>query len=110
MQQPGGTWSEIDVLDVLHRAGVTGAYWPGNAAVGPLGVAVVMTEARDGDDAHRYLVTTTDGNDVSVIDLGNLLAGGYPAEVRVTADAITVAVQSGGEHPTTKLLVGTPPR
>jgi hypothetical protein len=60
-------------------------------------------------------VTTTDGNDVSVIDLQNLIGDGYPGDVRVTADAITISLSIEGtgiegKGQPTKLLVGTPPR
>jgi hypothetical protein len=48
MQQPGGTWTEIGLTDLLHRAGAAGDYYLSSAGVGPLGVAAVLIENHDG--------------------------------------------------------------
>jgi hypothetical protein len=110
MEQPDGSWSEFGAVDLLHRAGIDGDFYQsGTAAVGPLGAAVVMTRAQDDRSAESYLVTSADGIEASVIPLAPLVAEGYPSDVRVTADAITVTIVGERLGPV-ELVVGTPKR
>jgi hypothetical protein len=111
MEQSDGTWSEFGVTDLVRRAGVEEEFYPsGTAAVGPLGVAVLVTSQRGEEPPRSYLVTTADGIEASVIDLAPLVADGYPADVRVTADAITVSFTSATIDGPLRLVVGTPRR
>ena len=111
MEQTDGSWSEFGVTDLLHRAGLDGEFYPAGApAVGPLGVAVVVSEQRGDDTQRSYLVTTSDGIEASVIELAPLLDGGYPGDVQVTADAITVTVTGPAANGPVRLVVGTPRR
>jgi len=112
VQQRGGAWDEIRLTDLLHQAGVTGDYSPSSAAVGPLAVAVVMSEYGVDGGAHHYLVTTTDGIEASVTDLSPFVGDGdgYPGDVRVSADAITVTVAGSTPQSALRLVVGTPSR
>lgn len=111
MEQPDGTWSDFEVNDLLRRAGLEGEFYPSSAAaVGPLGVALVVSEQRSDDTQRSYLVTTADGIEASIIDLNPLLEGGYPGDVRVGADAISVTVSGPAMNGPVRLVVGTPKR
>ena len=111
MEQPDGTWSEFGVNDLLHRAGLEGEFYPSaTTAVGPLGVAIVVTENRSDETQRSYLVTSADGIEASVTELAPYLDGGYPSDVKVTADAITVTVAGPVMDGPVRLVVGTPKR
>jgi hypothetical protein len=109
VEQADGSWSEFGVVDLLRQAGVEGEVYSSTAAVGPLGVAVVVTRQL-GDTAQSYLVTTADGIEASVIALAPLAADSYANDVRVTADAITVTMTGSGADRSVRLVVGTPNR
>ena len=108
VQQDNGTWGELRVTDLVHRAGFEGEFYLSGAAVGPLGAAIVMSQFGGDEKEHSYLVTTTDGIEASVIDLAPLVGDGHAGDVRVTADAITVTVTSNDARSAVQLLVGTP--
>ncbi len=110
MQQGDGKWSELGVTELVRRAGIEGEFYTSGAAVGPLGVAIVVAQYGSDEREHSYLVTTTDGIEASLIDLGPLVGQGHAGDVRVTADAITVTVNGNGERSPVQLLVGTPKR
>jgi hypothetical protein len=109
VQQGEGRWSELRVSDLLSRAGLEGEFYASNAAVGPLGAALVVSQYGGDEKEHSYLVTTTDGIEASVVDLAPLVGDGHAGDVRVTADAITVTVTSDDAR-SVQLVVGTPKR
>ncbi|MEO8693934.1 MAG: hypothetical protein ABI658_10490 [Acidimicrobiales bacterium] len=110
VQQGDGKWSELGVTDLVRRAGIEGDFSTSGAAVGPLGVALVVTQYGSDEKEHSYLVTTTDGIEASVVDLAPLVGEGHAGDVRVTADAITVTVSGNSAGSPVQLLVGTPKR
>jgi len=110
MQQGDGKWSELGITDVVRRAGIEGDFYTSGAAVGPLGVAVVVTNYGSDEKEHSYLVTSADGIEASVVDLAPLVGEGRAGDVRVTADAITVTLNSKSGGSPVQLLVGTPKR
>jgi hypothetical protein len=110
VQQGVGKWSELRVTDIVRHAGLDGEFYTSGAAVGPLGAAIVVSQYGGDEKEHSYLVTTTDGNEASVVDLAPLIGDGHAGDVRVTADAITVTATGNEARSSVQLLVGTPKR
>ena len=116
VQQADGTWTSLELSSAIEPPAGYDAY-VGEVAFGPLGVAATVTSSpRDGNGpAHGYLVHSTDGVTLSVLDLADYLddGTGYPSGLTVTADAITVRSvrDPDGDASTvepTDVLVGTP--
>jgi hypothetical protein len=115
VQQQDGTWLPVDLGAAVEAEGVpAGAYLSVSAAdIGPLGAAAVITAYDDVTQAaQHYVVHSPDGRSLSVQPLTDLTAAaGYPAAVRVSADAVTIVFADDRPDDgvaTSTLLVGTP--
>jgi hypothetical protein len=114
--QPGGGWTTLDIgaaiAALAQPAGSMLSVSSGD--IGPLGAAAVVSAYDETSSTEqRYAVFSPDGQSITVQPLDQLpnAPAGYPAAVRVSADAVTIVfgdADSGDGVATTTLLVGTP--
>lgn len=109
VEQAGGTWSNLDLASAVDTGDTPVGV--GEVAFGPLGM--LAWAWTDNGSPNGSLVHTTDGTNVSVIDVSDHLDGGALLGLAVTADAFVARIGDGPDGdrstpPTQRVLVGTP--
>lgn len=114
VMQDDGSWSSTDLtaaIDVPAGKDVRG----GQAHFGPLGLAALVTVSDPDGSSAAHHVVFVDERGVSSVAIPDVADSGvYPMSVRVSADAVTVALLDPPTDPngesirTMRLLVGTP--
>jgi hypothetical protein len=112
--QGNGSWSTLDLGDAISAQAPGAGIGIASADIGPLGAAIVLDAYDEGNQTSRWFtVFSPDGRSLSVQPIADLpgAANGYPASVRVSADAVTIAFGDARLDDgviTSTLLVGTP--
>jgi hypothetical protein len=114
VQQPDGTWSEVNLTGAVPAPADGAQPWISSVSFGPLGLAAVAGSYTEKGTGDNYIVHSTDGVHLSLLKISDVVKpAGSPLGVTVTADAITVRLSHRVDDdpatpPQQTVLVGTP--